>query len=131
MDDRRVYRATTPSGRAVYQDHAPTEDQLLWRWVEYAPAAALDAKDAEIARLRSELQSATAPHTNRITMGRAAMAGRVRLLEAEIATLRQALGGADSAMKLAEGVIVSKRELFALAQARASARAALSATTKE
>ena len=51
--------------------------------------------------------------------------------DAEIATLRQALGGADTAMRLAEGVIVSKRELFALAQARASARAALFATTKE
>jgi hypothetical protein len=51
--------------------------------------------------------------------------------DAEIVALRQALGGADSAMKLAEGVIVSKRELFALAQAREAARAALSATTKE
>jgi hypothetical protein len=58
MDDRRVYRATTPSGRAVYQDHAPTEDQLLWRWVEYAPAAALDAKDAEIAAFRWALAEA-------------------------------------------------------------------------
>jgi hypothetical protein len=53
MDDRRVYRATTPSGRAVYQDHAPTEEQLVWGWVEYAPAAALDAKDAEIARVKA------------------------------------------------------------------------------
>lgn len=52
----------------------------------------------------------------------------IAALEAERDALRVALGGADSAMKMAEGVVVSKRELFALAQARKAARAALTAS---
>lgn len=39
--------------------------------------------------------------------------------------LRVAAAGCDKAMRLAEGVIVAKRELFALAEARNAIRAAL------
>ena len=61
--------------------------------------SAIAALEAENAKLRSELQSATAPHTDRITMGRAALNGRLRILEAERDALR-ADAAADVERKL-------------------------------
>ena len=52
-------------------------------------------------------------------------AAALEALRDEVARLRVAAAGCDKAMRLAEGVIVAKRELFALAEARNAIRAAL------